>query len=155
MARRKEDRTGEHIMNNPLYFARTENKEKRIVESGSHKGIGYEIVSYGSHPCAYISLPKKHKLHGVNYQDISLCVHGGLTYAEMIGDFWVIGWDYAHAGDLFYQELRSELLSKKGKEWTIDEIKDSIKIAIEKIPNLRKRTIKKFYYSEEEEDWRE
>lgn len=47
----------------------------------------------------YVALPKEHPCFGKSYYDIDVKVHGGLTYAEMEGDFWVVGFDTAHAFD--------------------------------------------------------
>lgn len=30
----------------------------------------------------YVAIPKGHKYYGVNYDDIDVCVHGGLTFGE-------------------------------------------------------------------------
>ena len=62
----------------------------------------------------YVIMPKGHKLHGVDYNDINVEVHGGLTYSELITKqmleeaggltsddlgCWIIGFDTCHAGD--------------------------------------------------------
>lgn len=62
----------------------------------------------------YVALPPGHKYHGVEYDDIPVDVHGGLTYSSIykknsMGDgfewpedwegHWIIGFDCAHAYD--------------------------------------------------------
>lgn len=48
----------------------------------------------------YVMLPKSHIWYGKDYDDIPINVHGGLTYGEKNdSDYWVIGFDTAHAGD--------------------------------------------------------
>ena len=59
----------------------------------------------------YVVLPKGHKYHGVDYSDIDVDVHCGLTFSESVDNFdsdeiqpedeggWVIGFDTAHYGD--------------------------------------------------------
>ena len=58
----------------------------------------------------YVILPKGHKYHGIDYNDIPVDIHGGLTYSRDIEYFstdkveaesgaWVIGFDTAHHGD--------------------------------------------------------
>jgi hypothetical protein len=37
---------------------------------------------------------------GIDYDNIPVHVHGGLTFCEKDGDNWVIGFDCAHSGDL-------------------------------------------------------
>lgn len=86
-------------------------------------GYHYCIVSLGSHPCAYVEIPKDHPCYGLNYEKIKVSCHGGLTYSEkgigpLFPDAFWIGWDYMHFGD------RIELLSygARGKTWTTREI---------------------------------
>ena len=38
-------------------------------------------------------------MFGVEYDDINVGVHGGLTYSRMEGDLWFIGFDCAHGSD--------------------------------------------------------
>ncbi len=97
--------------------------EREILDEGYIHGYHYCIVSLGSHPCAYVEIPKDIRAMGLDYEKIKVSCHGGLTYSEKgIGSlfpnaFW-IGWDYAHFGD------RIELPSyrAKGKAWTTREI---------------------------------
>ena len=50
--------------------------------------------------CGYVYLEKEDKFYNVDYDSIQVSVHGGLTYANMEGDYWVIGFDCSHSGDL-------------------------------------------------------
>ncbi len=59
----------------------------------------------------YVVIPKGHKLHGINYDDINVNVHGGLTFSKLASDLdwieipedakdgWIVGFDTAHYGD--------------------------------------------------------
>ena len=59
----------------------------------------------------YVIIPKGHKLHGKQYDDIDVSVHGGLTFSESASeldwpeipedskDGWVVGFDTCHYGD--------------------------------------------------------
>lgn len=64
--------------------------------------------------CGYVAVPSGHPLHGKDYGDVAVEVHGGLTYSgECSGhichepgpgesdDVWWLGFDCAHAGDLY------------------------------------------------------
>lgn len=72
-------------------------------------GFKWYVISLGTHPCCYISLPKDHKFFGMDYDDIyydddcNFCCHGGLTFSSNhlldFEDGWYIGWDYTHLGD--------------------------------------------------------
>ena len=48
------------------------------------------------HLCGYIQVDADHPWHALTYDEVDVCVHGGLTFSE---DGW-FGFDCAHAGDL-------------------------------------------------------
>ena len=51
--------------------------------------------------CGYITLTKDNSLYGVDYDDINISAHGGLTYQGYDqNENWVIGFDCGHYGDL-------------------------------------------------------
>ena len=59
----------------------------------------------------YVVIPKGHPLHGEDYENIDVDVHGGLTFADAADNLdwpelidedkggWVVGFDTAHLGD--------------------------------------------------------
>ena len=88
----------------------------QILDEGIYNNFHYAIVSLGSHPCAYVELPKEHKWYGKYYDNIPIDCHGGLTYSSTQGiicplnnpnhrDGYWIGWDYAHYGDYVYNDF--------------------------------------------------
>jgi hypothetical protein len=66
------------------------------------------------HLCGYIKVPNEHKFYKLDYDDIDIDVHGGITFNGSIEDaeneFW-IGFDCAHWGDVCpkMNKLYSEL----------------------------------------------
>lgn len=121
--------------------------KSEVLDTGFCFGLLYYIMNLGTHPTAYIKLPRNSKLYGKKYDDIynmdlDLNVNGGLTYSsdnlwlskdeKICG--WFIGWDYAHYGDFDGYELRfpNELRSN-GKKWTTEEIFDEVCCAIDEI----------------------
>ncbi len=81
----------------------------------------WKVLSFGTHPCGYVSVPENHPFCYIDCWDIDgINVHGGLTFSGKMrdsDDFW-FGWDYAHADDFTY-------LSPIGdKLWTTQEIVD-------------------------------
>lgn len=68
--------------------------------------------------CGYVGVPKGHPAHGKEYDDVSVDVHGGLTFASGCShgaedreichkvepgepdDVWWLGFDCAHLGDV-------------------------------------------------------
>ena len=95
----------------------------RVLAEGRYRGFPYCITSTGTHPCAYVGIPKGHPLYGKHYDRkemdrISAIAHGGLTYSERnipLKGFWNIGWDYAHYGDCCAG-------ISEGRKWTTEEI---------------------------------
>lgn len=118
------------------------NKEREILDTGRYKGFNYYIINLGTHPVAYIEIPKGHKLYGKGYEEIDLNVHGGLTYADKYlwitesskKEGWFIGWDYAHCGDYTgYEEMYPKKYRTGGKKWTTEEILEEVKEGIDEI----------------------
>ena len=81
----------------------------------SHKGFDCLMVrnQFSLHWCGYMAVPKDHPWYERNYNDISVEVHGGLTYSNKCHDvvchmpkvdgeddvMW-FGFDCAHSHDL-------------------------------------------------------
>lgn len=126
------------IVDNLLY----NDKDKTLVEKGEYQGYEYFIVSYGTHPCCYVSIPKEDILfYNKDYNDLDICIHGGLTYsqrylwcADKTG--WFIGWDYSHCYDYRKEKYFSEGLAddmEQCKVWTIDELRNHCQEVIKQI----------------------
>jgi len=64
-------------------------------------------VIRSGHLCGYVTLTPDNDYFGLEYHEIPVDCHGGLTYASDEGDNWVIGFDCAHYGDCqpFYNEV--------------------------------------------------
>jgi hypothetical protein len=130
----------------------------KVLHCGKKDGIAVLVLSMGHWPCAYLGIDKEHPLAKSllssgepAYENFSLPVHGGLTYAEVgEGDarsedlFW-LGWDYAHAGDYIELDICKSLPPKERekheefwssqRKWSTEEI---VKEAEDAIPLLRK-----------------
>ena len=113
----------------------------KVLVNRKYKGYEYAIITLGSHPCSYILLPEGHKYHGIDYDEIPLRCHGGLTYSNdhllkrSHGNLaengeWVIGWDYAHLGD--FLSFSEHLIGggMEGHKWTLQELVDEMEEAI-------------------------
>ena len=109
-----------------------------ILDKGDYKGFNYAIVSYGTHPCCYVFLPKGHKYYGKQCNDIEISCHWGITFSEkdlafnpiVLKDTWVIGWDYAHCEDYvgYFEDKYSSL-----KKWTTKELQKEVFDVIEQL----------------------
>ena len=107
--------------------------KSEVLDTGFCFGLLYYIMNLGTHPTAYIKIPKGHKLYGKtdekSYQEVD--VHGGITYINdsitiennQKIDGWFIGWDYGHYGDYMgIEELVPMEFRIGGKKWTTQEI---------------------------------
>lgn len=77
-----------------------------ILVQDSYNGYNYFVHSMGTHPCAYVEIPKDNKFFGKSKDIISKAIncHGGITFVnsnlygvDHYGYF--IGWNYGHYGD--------------------------------------------------------
>ena len=101
---------------------------KDVLAKGSFNGYNFFVISYGTHPCCYVELPKRHKLYGLEYWDIEdnyqIDVYGGFTYSDdhllLRDNTWIIGWDYAHFGDYYCTAYRTDV--SKAYRWTTKEM---------------------------------
>lgn len=119
-------------------------RKLEILLEGTYKGYQFYILNLGTHPTAYIEIPRESKLFRKGYNQIydmgiDIDVHGGLTYADdhlqdIKENTWFIGWDYAHYGDYVgYEEIMPRKIRVGGKRWTTEEIFDDVVNAIEQI----------------------
>ena len=102
---------------------------------GEYRGFEYRILDLGTHPTAYVKLPRNHPYYKKDWSNpnIDIEVHGGLTYsrnyltceADHLSGWW-IGWDYAHYGDhLGWEDYYN------GKRWTTEEILKDVTYVID------------------------
>ena len=136
-------------MKEMVYRSFIENGHRFIdmLDEGVYKGFHYTIVSYGTHPCAYVEIPEKHDLYNVSDEDklIDIDCHGGITYVSATGiikpsnknhrDGHWIGWDYGHYMDYVYSPYNFAPLDDKidDKKWTTKEILEDVKNVIEQL----------------------
>ena len=129
-------------------------KERRteLLCKDKYKNYNYYVLNLGTHPTAYIEIPKENKLYRKSYDEIykigcDIDVNGGLTYSdnELMGvksENWFIGWDYAHCGDYCgYEEYMPESIRTYGKKWTTEEIIEECKNAIDQIIDFESKEI--------------
>lgn len=76
------------------------------LRQGVESGIHWKIL-FGPNQSfvnGYVQVPDNHPFYGLDYEDIDVNIHGGLTYAE---EGW-IGFDTAHAFDIWTDEELSK-----------------------------------------------
>ena len=121
----------------------SERTDGDILARGNIDGYEYLIVSYGTHPCAYVAIPENHSrykdYHKLENED-TIYPHGGVTFSgserNNIKGHW-IGWDYHHACDFSGYSLNRAYSSFLGrKQWTTAEIYDEVCGVIEQLKQL-------------------
>lgn len=137
-------------------------QKERIIDllyKGKHKGYNFYIMNLGTHPTAYIEIPKDNVLYLKSYNKIynmgcDIEVHGGLTYSSQqllisddtkLDNSWFIGWDYAHYGDFSGADLLYPKFPTNGKKWTTVEIYVECKNVINQIIEINRLWRNKIY----------
>lgn len=119
----------------------TENRCVKVIAENIYNGYHYMVISYGTHPCAYVELPKDHPYYNKEYDSMDIACHGGLTYSNMNygckenvykEGFW-IGWDYAHYGDY----TCGTFVDPDEKKWTTEEIICEAKRVIKQLEEIK------------------
>lgn len=114
----------------------------QILAVGEHSGMKFYVCSInGTHPTAYLRIPKDMPLHGIDYDeaDILIDVHCGFTYSsnglygvENDDESWFLRWDYGHAGDYAGYHVGDSRFDKYHK-WTTEEIVSECASACEEL----------------------
>lgn len=84
--------------------------EKRTIKEKefSHKGLKCVILFVRqSHRCGYVRIPKDNPAFELEYNDVPVYIHGGLTFGDYSllpgykknKNFYWFGFDCSHAGD--------------------------------------------------------
>jgi len=76
------------------------------------------------HLCGYVRIPENHPWVNLNYGDIDVDVHGGLTYKHQHGDGTWIGFDCGHSMDLIPS---IEMVRKKNPCMPFSDIHEKMK----------------------------
>ena len=119
------------------------NRHFEVLAQDVYEGFPFAIMNYGTHPCCYVGVPKGHTLYKRIYDegDMPNC-HGGVTYSErglsrqgevyIPFDYWVLGWDYGHAGDYcsYYSEYDQTSFLHDCKKWTTKEMLEDVETVI-------------------------
>ncbi len=127
-----------HAMNEMIY---SDVRDETILLQSSYMNFDFLILSLGTHPTAYIKIPKGHKLFGkdVFSDDVfdNISCHCGLTYCahKLLDnedlDNWWIGWDYNHLND--YNGSSYMFRDKETKKWSTEEMFTEVKEVIQLI----------------------
>lgn len=124
----------------------TRNRQEPVVlHKGTSNGYSFAIVSFGTHPCAYVAVPK---LQCFTYRLLPpIAVHGTITFTNFcpdLGGVWSIGWDYGHGDDYNGRESLYQKINKHGKKWTVEEIVRDVESVCLQLPDVEKYVLDKY-----------
>lgn len=127
-------------MKDMIYTSKRSTRE--VLAEGSYKTYLYQIISYGTHPCAYVKIARNHPWFNKYYDDMNIDCHGGLTYGRHgHNDYW-IGWDYSHYGDYNgSEEMFPEDVRMGGKKYTTEEIFEDVKHVIDQLEEVENEQV--------------
>ena len=123
-----------------------------MLDESVYNNYHYAIVSYGTHPCAYVEIPQGHEYYGKNIYnfDFPIKCHGGITYSsdkgilfpvehELHRDGYWIGWDYNHYNDYYAYNIdpaKADRIFRCVKKWTTEEILEEVKNVIDQLGEI-------------------
>lgn len=84
----------------------TSRAEKTWITKAGYPAV--VVVQPMGHRCGYVQIPKDHPAAELQYEDIELDVHGGLTYGTINSEGTVFGFDCGHSCDKPDMNLMSE-----------------------------------------------
>ena len=67
-------------MRKEMIYQADRKEEAEVLATGFCFGLIYYILNLGTHPTAYIRIPKNNKFYGKEVGKIDVDVHGGITY---------------------------------------------------------------------------
>lgn len=114
--------------------------EAEKLAEGEVGEYNWLVLSLGSYPCGYVSVPKNHPFYGKRYLEIEdkIEVHGGLTFSgklHSLDGLW-FGWDYAHGGDFTFPYTMTG-----DKLWSTQEIVDECLKVIKQFQKYEKAEV--------------
>ena len=118
-------------------------KEPQILRSGVYKQHKFAIISWGTHPVAYVEDKNNHFSSYLDEDALNIDVHGGFTYYGAA--YWdkkdtktrFLGWDYAHYEDYVGHGCVLNLLGGDvGRKWTTAEIYVEVISVIEQLISI-------------------
>lgn len=113
------------------------NRICEVLHSGEYKGYKFAIVSYGTHPAAYVE-DKNGFGSFQKANEMDYLPHGKFTYFgtahwddNQSGNF--LGWHYVHLEDYIGFYDSDTFFGRKFKKWTVAKIYDEVKSIIEEL----------------------
>lgn len=122
-----------------------------VLANGTKGKYVYFVLNMGTHPCAYVGIPKGSRFYNVSYDMVPVLCHGGLTFGEIhtasifnnTEERYFIGWDYGHLGDFIGYALDDFIFDifdlsddNDDKKWTTSEMVEECLDVIDQLERL-------------------
>lgn len=115
-----------------------------LLDSGVYHNRKYQIINYGTHPCAYVEFHHELKRDSDEWYDTPC--HGSITFDDYphwdkTDVTYYIGWDYAHSTDWLGYLSAEENIKEHRKKWTTESIFEEVKQVIDYLNEMRKNDL--------------
>lgn len=95
-----------------------------------YSGYEYLVVNFGSHPAAYVRIPKEHPYYEKEFWNMKIKPHSDLSFGGTLEKynlegFW-IGWEYNLFGDFVAGRTREYITEGWHKQYVTSEIIEKI-----------------------------
>jgi hypothetical protein len=129
-----------------MHFEELSKKAVGTILHERHEGpLMGMVMCCNASLCAYVGFPLGHPIARahIDYDHLPIRVHGGLTFGQPgdgkhypLGFFWY-GWDYAHAGDYAFYDLRYPQWDHSGDhKWLLHEVRQDLEEAMPQFKRL-------------------
>ncbi len=112
-------------------------KTGTIYVDRHQEGYRFIIMRGPNSLCAYVGVPKEHPLADINYDNLPISCHGGLTFGGGGGgkgcfpeNYYWYGWDYSHFNDAAFYSLDPRYAGLRdmstNKHWTVGDVQEDV-----------------------------
>ncbi len=139
----------EYLTYQQLKQLKTEDRKPIVLLECNIENYHCVIISYRTHPCAYIEIPADHPYYKKDWEEVDLPVHGGVSYSDFSIPViknkhplksWYLGWDYNHFEDYYPFSFLVEGEDDELHKWTIEEILNhDLLPAVEKLIKVKEK----------------
>lgn len=97
--------------------------EDRKAANWEFNGLSCYVLHWNYNYCGYVIVPSVHPDSKKIFDDVSVDVHGGLTYRQAVRGGTVFGFDTAHSGDFMMMGIPGTTpIIHDGRRWDIEDM---------------------------------
>ncbi len=140
-----------------MVYQRTRLHPFQVLYLGTYKRYTFFILNMGTHPTAYIKIPKSHPFFQKDYfecnpstdflENIFTFSGNSLAFNNQLDtpvpEGWYLGWDHAHVGDWLGYWSDEENIRQGHRKYTTKEMIEECKLAIIYLIGIKDESRKK------------